>query len=292
MDFKQNYIDEIINDRESGASELARRCLEMCADIIWKLQTDGVSEMKNEIEEFVHALQNARPSMSPIKNLLQTWLENLKSLPTFTLQEFRLEAMGTAEDLIERSKMAVDQAADSMFKILKPNSRIMTYSYSSTVMALMNLCKKSGMRVVVPEGRPLFEGRKFGKRISDLGIETTVITESQIGICIKNVDVVVVGADTVVNDGSVVNKAGTSLLALAAQTENVPVYVVYEKFKKSNQTSAEVVLEKMPEDELGVDTGKNLHIYNYYFDITPAERITAWITEDGVRLNKGKKFSK
>ncbi len=285
MDIKQKYIDEIVNDRASGASELARRCLEIAMDIIWRIQTDGVREMKDEIEIFVRDLQNARPSMSPIKNMLQTWLDDLRTLPTFTLQEFRLEAMKTAEDLRERSLLAVEKVTRALLTILKPNSRIMTYSYSSTVAAAMKLCKKNGVCLVVSEGRPLFEGRKLAESTSADGIETTLITESQIGIFIKEVDLVVVGADTILQNGEVVNKAGTCLLALAARAADVPFYVACESFKKSQQTVADVELERMPASELGIDEKPYLQVANYYFDITPAELITAWITEDGVRLN-------
>ena len=285
MDIKQKYIEEIIHNRESGASELARRCLEIAMDIIWKIQTDGVSEMKAEIEQFVRDLQNARPSMSPIKNMLQAWLDNLQTLPTFTLQEFRLEAMKTAENLRERSLLAVGQVAQDLLSIIKPNCRIMTYSYSSTVVAALQLCVDRGIHLVVPEGRPLVDGRKRAEYISATGIETTLISESQIGIFINDVDLVVVGADTILADGAVVNKAGTCLLALAAQAANVPFYVACESFKKSAQTLQEIELECMAPEELGVSETANLHVSNYYFDITPAELITAWITEDGVRIN-------
>ncbi|KAA3653566.1 MAG: translation initiation factor eIF-2B [Calditrichaeota bacterium] len=286
MDIREQYIQEIIRNRESGASELARRCLEIVTDIIWKIQADGVGDMKREIEEFVHALQAARPSMSPIRNLLQTWLKNLQSLPTFTLQEFRLEAMRTAENLIDHSRRAVTDAATNAKDLIKPDSRIMTYSFSSTILALFKQLKKSGIRIVIPESRPLCEGTRLAETTAKMGIETTVITESQIGLSMANIDFVVVGADTVLKNGDVVNKAGTSLLALAARSAGVPFYVAFEQFKQSQENEKNLVLENMAASELGLSEQENLHVLNYYFDVTPAANITAWITEEGVRLNK------
>lgn len=129
-------------------------------------------------------------------------------------------------------------------------------------------------------------GARLAETTAKLGVDTTVITESQIGLIVPKVDLVVVGADTVFKNGDVVNKAGTSLIAMAAHAANKPFYVAFEKFKQANAEEHSVELESMAESELGLKEQANLRVFNYYFDITPAHYITAWITEDGVRLNR------
>ena len=283
MDIKQSYIDEIINDRSRGASELARRCLEIASDIVWRVQVSDVQEMKAEITTFVSQLQQARPSMAPIRNLLQSWLDDLQTLPMITLQQFRLEAMQSSDALCEKSELAVRQVVKNLQEFIQPGMRIMTFSNSSTVFALLSTIAKRGISLIAPESSPLCEGRVLAEKAAKLGIESTIITDAQIGLHLKQCNVVVVGADTVLQNGDVINKAGTSMLGMLAREYKVPFYVAYESFKHSNLQADEVVLEKMEANELGIEEQENLHVSNYYFDITPAEYISAWVSENGVK---------
>ena len=93
-------------------------------------------------------------------------------------------------------------------------------------------------------------------------------------------DVAIVGADTMLADGSTINKAGTSLLAMAAHAEKVPFYVCCESFKLCQQEEPPA-LEEMSPAELGTTQWPGVSVSNIYFDITPAHLITSWCTERG-----------
>jgi translation initiation factor eIF-2B subunit delta len=99
----------------------------------------------------------------------------------------------------------------------------------------------------------------------------------------QQADAVVVGADAILDDGSVVNKCGTSLLAIAAQYFKVPFYVLADSSKHTKISSADFILEELPAKELGATKSPFIHPHNIYFDITPASLVMAYINEFGVQ---------
>ena len=99
---------------------------------------------------------------------------------------------------------------------------------------------------------------------------------------VQRADVALVGADTIAADGSVINKAGTYLLALAARDRGVPFYVCFESFKRSGFPASDAVLEKHDLSELDPPQLPHIKTHNVYFDITPPNLVTAWITEHGI----------
>ena len=94
---------------------------------------------------------------------------------------------------------------------------------------------------------------------------------------------VVVGADSILADGSVLNKAGTALLARAARGHGVPFYVLTETLKISPRAwSGDLtVLEEHPGQEVWSQAPQGIDVRNFYFDHTPAELVTQIITEQG-----------
>ena len=107
------------------------------------------------------------------------------------------------------------------------------------------------------------------------------------GLFVQHADVALVGADTIANDGSVINKAGTYLLALAARDKGIPFYVCCESFKYSQLAAAAIPLEDHDPAELNAPRLPNIKPHNIYFDITPAPLISVWVTERGMYSEVG-----
>merc|ERR1711982_222488 len=85
--------------------------------------------------------------------------------------------------------------------------------------------------VIVLEGRPDAAGAKAAKLYSQLGIPCTVVLDAAVGHVMETVDLVIVGAEGVVENGGIINKIGTYGLAIVAKTLNKPFYVAAESFK-------------------------------------------------------------
>ena len=103
------------------------------------------------------------------------------------------------------------------------------------------------------------------------------------------IDVVVVGADRIAANGDTANKIGTYMAALCAKYHNIPFYVAAPSstFDLSLESGKKIPIEERAAEEITCGFGKRtapegIKVYSPAFDVTPAELITAYITEKGV----------
>jgi translation initiation factor 2B subunit (eIF-2B alpha/beta/delta family) len=90
-----------------------------------------------------------------------------------------------------------------------------------------------------------------------------------------------VGADAVLSDLGVVNKSGTYLAALVAHTKGRDFFVAADTYKINGAVdSHNCVLESKSGKE--VWPSQESHCENIYFDITPAQLVTGFVTEEGI----------
>lgn len=87
------------------------------------------------------------------------------------------------------------------------------------------------MHVVTSEGRPDNTGAKVAKELLASGIPVTLILDSGVGFIMEKVDMLLVGAEGVVESGGIINYIGTFQAALVARSMNKPVYVAAESYK-------------------------------------------------------------
>jgi ribose 1,5-bisphosphate isomerase len=145
--------------------------------------------------------------------------------------------------------------------------------------------------VIVTEGRPRYEGRETARVLSAHGLPVTLITDAEAAIFLPLCDAVVVGVDSILAHGEVVNKAGTALLAWAAQGYHVPFYALCESLKISPQVwpgvssdllhSTLPLLEEKEPEEVLEQALPGVHVRNFYFDCTPFSLLTSIISEQG-----------
>jgi methylthioribose-1-phosphate isomerase len=103
------------------------------------------------------------------------------------------------------------------------------------------------------------------------------------------VDAVVVGADRIAANGDVANKIGTYPLAVLAHHHGLPFYVAapLSTFDPDCADGSRIPIERRDGDEVAVVAGRRLapagvEVENRAFDVTPAELVTAYVTEEGV----------
>jgi translation initiation factor 2B subunit (eIF-2B alpha/beta/delta family) len=281
MDDDSFEESQLAGDRTHGASELARRGLEIAAHSALTAPAEDVGALTRLLGDRALALAATRPSMAPLRNLLERWRETLAGLPAGELEAARRTAADAARALVEDSRRAALEAAAQAAELVGAGRTVATHSLSSTVLEVFNRLKDTGVSVILTESRPLYEGHRLAARLSEWSIPATLITDAQLGHFIGRADLALVGADTVLSDGSVVNKAGSYLLALAARDQGVPFYVCCESFKWGGEDTGPD-LEEMDPSELGAPGWPRVTLANVYFDVTPARLVTAWLTEKGV----------
>jgi translation initiation factor 2B subunit (eIF-2B alpha/beta/delta family) len=283
---KSSPIEKIVNaireDRHRGASELAVACMTGLAEYAAAWQGSDTDRFRSDVLTLARKMQTARPSMEAVGNLVGRWCGEFDDLKDADLGTHLKAAISLAEALRQQSLEAVQKTVGYMVDRIEPGEVLFTHSVSSTIKQILKGVCGRQIRAVITESRPGNEGKLLARFLSDLAIATQYITDAQATIWMPTVSKVLIGADSVLADGAVVNKAGTSLIAMAAGHCQVPVYVCCETLKYSTKSAAEVVLEEMDSAELDLPLIPHVEPRNVYFDITPAKYITAWVSELGV----------
>ena len=139
--------------------------------------------------------------------------------------------------------------------------------------------------VIVDETRPLLQGARLTCwELDQLGIEHRLACDGAAPFLISQglADAVVVGADRVAANGDVANKIGTYSLALAAQAAGIPFLVAAPEstLDQATPSGAAIPIEQRADEEVAVPAAPaGTRALNFAFDITPAELVTAVVTE-------------
>ncbi|WP_158887819.1 S-methyl-5-thioribose-1-phosphate isomerase [Amycolatopsis anabasis] len=146
--------------------------------------------------------------------------------------------------------------------------------------------------VLADETRPLLQGARLTAwELAEAGVPYRILPDSAAALAMARgmVDCVLVGADRIATNGDVANKIGTYGLAIAAARHRIPFVVVapWSTVDTSLPDGSSIVLEERPADEVTHISGEPIApegapVFNPAFDVTPAELITAVVTERGV----------
>lgn len=163
-----------------------------------------------------------------------------------------------------------------------------------TALAPIYVAAERGMRleIFVDESRPLLQGSRLTAwELRRAGLHVTVLTDGMAAALMRErgIDLCIVGADRVAANGDVANKIGTYGLAIVARHHAIPFVVAAPSstLDPSTPTGCEIVIEqRAPEEVLviaGVETAPDdVCVYNPAFDVTPADLVSAIVTDKGV----------
>ncbi|MBX9652124.1 S-methyl-5-thioribose-1-phosphate isomerase [bacterium] len=149
-----------------------------------------------------------------------------------------------------------------------------------------------GITAYVDETRPLLQGSRLTAwELLQRGVPTTLLCDNMAGSLMRSgkVQAVVVGADRIASNGDTANKIGTYGVAVLAHAHGIPFYVAAPSstFDFSIESGDQIPIEIRDSREITHGMGKqtapdNVSVYNPAFDVTPANYISAFITEAGV----------
>jgi methylthioribose-1-phosphate isomerase len=163
-----------------------------------------------------------------------------------------------------------------------------------TALGVIRAAREAGKKVsvIADETRPFFQGSRLTAwELRKDRIPVTVIADSMAGLVLARggADCVIVGTDRVAANGDVANKIGTYPLAVLARRHDIPFYVAapLSSIDFSCPTGDYIPIEERASDELVVIDGQRVapagvKARNFAFDVTPADLITAIITERGI----------
>ncbi len=163
-----------------------------------------------------------------------------------------------------------------------------------TALGVIRAAHESGKKilVIVDETRPLLQGSRLTTwELQKLGIKFKLIVDGAAGIAMRKfgVNMVITGADRIASNGDTANKVGTYNLSVLSKEHGIPFYIAApsSSFDLSTPSGEKIPIEERGGDEI-VSFGKckvapdGIETYSPAFDITPADNITAFITERGI----------
>ncbi|WP_336135512.1 ribose 1,5-bisphosphate isomerase [Natronomonas amylolytica] len=241
---------------------------------------------RSEIREAARRLHDTRPTAVSLPNALRYVLTEMHGDTVAELQR-------SVERSVARFRTDLDAAQDRLGRIgagrLKDGDVVMTHCHSTDALACIEAAVEDGadLEAIVKETRPRNQGHITAERLSEIGVPVTLIVDNAAHRFLDDADHLLVGADSIAADGSVVNKIGTAGLAVSARDRGVPVMVAAQSIKLHPRTltGAAVEIEQRDAEEvIDAETRKevgDIGVANPAFDVTPPRHVDAIVTEHG-----------
>ncbi len=267
-----------------------------------RLKHEGAAEFNTGLEAGFTVLAHSRPTAVnlfwALKRMRSVWEGVSAQAPAQIAQRLLTEAHEImAEDIRINKTMGAHGAA-----LLADGARVLTHCNAGalatagwgTALGVFRSAVEAGKKisVIADETRPFLQGARLTAwEMVQEKIPVTLITDNMAGFMMSRgeIDAVVVGTDRVAANGDVANKIGTYMVAALAKRHNIPFYVAcpLSTIDMNIASGADIPIEERSADEVkGFRdyhwAAEGVQIRNPAFDVTPAELVTALITEKGV----------
>jgi translation initiation factor 2B subunit (eIF-2B alpha/beta/delta family) len=266
-------VRSVAADDEHGSAYVSVRALEVLRDRAGFLATEA-GEGWDELADLARRLRSVRPGMAALANRVDRTMAESDDGTAAAVERAAREGIDRA---VGADGTAAENAAERV-----TGERVLTLSRSGTVLAALR--RGDPAAVFVAESRPGGEGVGVAE---DLAVDTAVTLHVDAAVADvlarRDVDLVLVGADTVRGDGGVVNKVGTRGAALAADHEGVPAFAVAASDKVA---TGSLPLESTAGANL-YDGDAPVRTHDPLFDETPPDLLSGVITERGTLSPSG-----
>jgi len=161
--------------------------------------------MKNGLKYIMNKLEHEKENIIP--KYISDIIEKYKNLYS---------------DMIQNSKQKIAEIGARRIPKTDRNFTVFTHCHSSLVTGILLEAKKQGkkFKVINTETQPRLQGRKTSQELLKAGIEVIHVVDSAMRWAVKHyqVDIIMIGADSITSEGTIINKIGSRLLALVAET--------------------------------------------------------------------------
>jgi ribose 1,5-bisphosphate isomerase len=266
-------IGDCRKDKQHGDQRSRPDCNSCCSLDEFNAEVKGASDL----------LLKTRPTAVSLSNALRM----VTKYDAKDIDSARQALVNNANRFIENSRVAVERIGQIGSRRIRDGDTVLTHCNSLAAISVIGAAHKSGkkIKVIATESRPRFQGITTIGMLDRLGIETELIVDSAARSVMNEVDLVVVGADVITANGTLVNKIGTAQIALFAHEARTSFMVAAETYKFSPKTilGELVTIEEREAKEVLTDISKYNHVKvrNPAFDVTPHQYIDLICTEAG-----------
>ncbi len=283
MDQVLDTAEKIRSMEIRGAGRIATAAAAALRDFSRDLQVQSLNEFDAEMQRAADVLLMTRPTAVSLSNAIRLVIKYRAE----DLESARQAVIENADRFIENSQKAVEKIGQIGSRRIRDGDTVLTHCNSLAAISVISAAHKSGkkIKVIATESRPRFQGITTIGMLDKLGIETELIVDSAARSVMNEVDLVVVGADVITANGTLVNKIGTAQIALAAREARTSFMVAAETYKFSPRTilgELVTIEERNPQEVLaGIAQYKHVKVRNPAFDVTPHQYIDLICTEVG-----------
>ena len=256
---------------------------------IQRSEEDTMMGIHSELKRVTNVIKQVAGSMSLNTVSLSAACEMYRRYVTRTSLEFIGDFSQCKIRLLERGQMMENLSLQCGNKIrnlsmnfIRDGMKILVHGCSPIVFdVLINASHARHFEVVVTENRPALQGPKIVSLLLKHNIPSSCILDSAVGFFMENVDIVITGAEAVVENGGIINSIGTYTVAAVAHTNGIPVFVLAEGYKFARLfplSQHDVPGQNKPLQAL-ID---NIPYSISHSDYTPPNFITLLITDVGI----------
>lgn len=268
----------------------------------WKLRDLGSERFREEMEKAFEVLAGSRPTAVNLFWALQRMRARMAVKPDADPPEMAEELLDEAHGIVSED-IRINRAMGALGAELLPDgARVLTHCNAGalataghgTALGVIRSAVESGKKisVIADETRPFLQGARLTAwEMVQAKIPVTLISDNMAGHLMSRgeIDAVVVGTDRVAANGDVANKIGTYMVAVLAQRHGIPFYVAcpLSTIDLGIADGSEIPIEERAADEvMGYRdcrwAAQGVAVRNPAFDVTPADLVTALITEKAV----------
>ncbi|MHA2251425.1 MAG: translation initiation factor eIF-2B [Candidatus Kariarchaeaceae archaeon] len=292
MDKLKAVADDITSLTIQGATNVAIEGVKAFSEYINRLSTSiGVKEFLSKINEARDMIIDTRPTEPAMRNGIKKVLYDMNQVIGDGVEVMEQVAITSAKQYVDLLKTTKEKIILTGAERIQEGYTVMTHCHSSITSAIFVKAHEMGkdIKAICTETRPRYQGRKTARELVEAGIPTTQVVDSAMRWIARkeSIDMIVIGLDAVTSQGTILNKIGSRLLALAAKESDIPVYVAGSLLKFDSDTifGSRTVVEMRDDEEIIKDwdnSPSGLKVLNPAFESVSRDLIDALITEEGV----------
>lgn len=250
-------------------------------------QSETILGLRENMTQAIHRLQETDSSVA-VSSGGELFLRfiSLTSLEHPDLSRCKNVMIERGELFLKKISLSREKVAKLCHTFIKDGAKILTHSSSRVVLKVLENAAADNKRftVYVTESQPDSAGKLMAEKLRKLNIPVTVVLDAAVGYIMEKVDLVIVGAEGVVESGGVINKIGTYQMAVCSKAHNKPFYVVAESFKfvRLFPLNQQDVPDRFKYKADVLKTAEDLNQEHPMIDYTPPSLITLLFTDLGV----------
>ncbi|MHA2006039.1 MAG: translation initiation factor eIF-2B [Promethearchaeota archaeon] len=284
--------EKIKNLEIQGATNVAINAINFLSEYSKTIKSEDIESCFNSIYKAIEILIKTRPTEPAMKNGLKFIMKKLENEKENCYPEFISDVIEKYKnqyyDLIQNAKNRIAIIGARRIPSTVKKFTIMTHCHSSLVTAILLEAKEQNksFNVINTETQPRLQGRKTAKKLLNACIKVIHVVDSAMRWAVRHfeVDLIIIGADSITSEGTIINKIGSRLLALVAHEEHVPFYVASPLLKYNPETNLGVLetIEMRDPKEIWENPPKGIEILNPAFETVSRRYIDGLITEAGI----------